>query len=118
MDIVVLLGVFVLLWEIGVFVMRVFLKAVCYMIAFMIALVIYVVSFFLNAFTVPLLIIVHVAQKHRGRQLPYVGRRLLIFYPTFTDPKVTEVGREVDQSMKVLVVHSDHWLDDPLFWSY
>ena len=114
----ILIGTFILLWKIGVFVMRVFLKAVCYMIAFMIAFGIYAVSFLLNVFTVPLLIIVYVVQKRCNGQLPYVGRKLLIFYPTFTDPKVMEEGREADQPVKVLVVHSDHWLDNPLFWSY
>lgn len=122
MDIAVLLGIFILLWEVGVFIMRMFLKAVCYMIAFMIALVVYAVSFLLNVFTVPLLIIVHIAQKRRGRQLPCVGRRLLIFYPTFADPRVPEPDREetrgFDQPVKVIVVQGDHWLDDPLFWSY
>ena len=114
----ILIGTFILLWKIGMFVMRVFLKVACYILAFMIAFVIYAVSFLLNVFTVPLLIIVHIAQKRRGMQLPYVGRRLLIFYPTFTDPKVTEANREADRPVKVLVVQSDHWLDDPLFWSY
>ena len=37
MEIAVLLGIFMLLWEIGVFVMCMFLKTVFYMIAFMIA---------------------------------------------------------------------------------
>ena len=118
----ILIGTFILLWKISMFVMRVFLKVACYILAFMIAFVIYAVSFLLNVFTVPLLIIVHVVQKRRGGQIPYVGRRLLFFYPTFTDPKVTEANREetreVDQPVKVLVVHSDHWLDNPLFWSY
>lgn len=118
----ILIGTFILLWKIGMFVMRVFLKVACYILAFMIAFAIYAVSFLLNVFTVPLLIIVHVVQKRRGGQIPYVGRRLLFFYPTFTDPKVTEANREetreVDQPVKVLVVHSDHWLDNPLFWLY
>ncbi len=114
----ILIATFILLWKICVFVMRVFLKVVCYLLAFMITFVIYAVSFLFNVFTVPLLIIVHVAQKRRGRQLPYVGRRLLIFYPTFTDPKVKEVNRDTDHPVKVFVVQSDHWLDDPLFWSY
>ena len=118
----ILIGTFILLWKSSVFIMRVFLKVACYVLAFMIAFVIYVVSFLFNVFTIPLLIIVHIAQKRRGRQLPYVGRRLLIFYPTFTDPTVTEADREArreaDQPVKVLVVQSDHWLDDPLYWSY
>lgn len=118
----VLIGTFILLWKISMFVIRVFLKVVCYLLAFIIAFVLYAVSFLFNVFTVPLLIVVHVAQKRRGKQLPYVGRRLLIFYPTFTDPKVTEANREEtregDQPVKVLVVHSDHWLDNPLFWLY
>ena len=114
----ILIGTFILLWKIGVLIMRVFLKVVCYLLAFMIVFVIYTASFLFNVFTVPLIIIVHVAQKRRGRQLPYVGRWLLIFYPTFTDPKVKEANREADQPVKVLVVQSDHWLDDPLFWSY
>ena len=114
----VLIGTFILLWKISMFVIRVFLKVVCYLLAFIIAFVLYAVSFLFNVFTVPLIIIVHVAQKRRGRQLPYVGRWLLIFYPTFTDPKVKEANREADQPVKVLVVHSDHWLDDPLYWSY
>ena len=105
----------VLSWKICAFVMRVFLKAVCYMMFYMIVLVIYAGSFLLNVFTVPLLIIVHIAQKRRGRQLPYVGRRLLIFYPTFSNAKVTEAKREADLPVKVLVIQSDHWLDDPLF---
>ena len=118
----ILIGTFILLWKISMFVMRVFLKVACYILAFMITFVIYAVSFLLNVFTVPLLIIVHVVQKRRGGQIPYVGRRLLFFYPTFTDPKVTEANREEtregDQPVKVLVVHSDHWLDNPLFWLY
>ena len=114
----ILVGTFILLWKISMFVMRVFLKVACYILAFMIAFVIYAVSFLFNVFTVPLLIIVHIAQKRRGRQLPYVGRKLLIFYPTFTDPKVMEANRETVEPVKVLVVQSDHWLDDPLFWSY
>ena len=118
----VLIGTFILLWKISMFVIRVFLKVVCYLLAFIIAFVLYAVSFLFNVFTVPLLIVVHVAQKRRGKQLPYVGRRLLIFYPTFDDPKVTEANREEtregDQPVKVLVVHSDHWLDNPLFWLY
>ena len=118
----VLIGTFILLWKISMFVIRVFLKVVCYLLAFIIAFVLYAVSFLFNVFTVPLLIFVHVAQKRRGKQLPYVGRRLLIFYPTFDDPKVTEANREEtregDQPVKVLVVHSDHWLDNPLFWLY
>ena len=114
----VLIGTFILLWKSSVFIMRVFLKVACYVLAFMIAFVIYAVSFLFNVFSIPLLIIVHIAQKRRGKQLPYVGRRLLIFYPTFDDPKVTKANRETDQSVKVLVVQSDHWLDDPLFWSY
>ena len=104
----ILIGTFILLWKISMFVMRVFLKVACYILAFMIAFVIYAVSFLLNVFTVPLLIIVHVVQKRRGGQIPYVGRRLLFFYPTFTDPKVTEANREEtregDQPVKVLVV--------------
>ena len=114
----ILIATFILLWKICVFVMRVFLKVVCYLLAFMIVFVIYAVSFLFNVFTVPLLIIVHIAQKRRGKQLPYVGRRLLIFYPTFDDPKVTEGYRETDQPVKVLIVERDHWIDDPLFWSY
>ena len=114
----ILIATFILLWKICVFAMRVFLKVVCYLLAFMITFVIYAVSFLLNVFTVPLLIIVHIVQKRRGRQLPYVGRRLLIFYPTFNDPKVTEENKEASEPVKVLVVQSDHWLDDPLFWSY
>ena len=114
----ILIGTFILLWKICAFILRVFLKIVCYVLVFMIAFVIYAVSFLFNVFTVPLLIVVHIAQKRRGRQLPFVGRRLLIFYPTFTDPKVTEAKRESDQPVKVLVVQSDYWLDDPLFWSY
>ena len=117
----VLIGTFILSWKIVVLVMRLFLKAVCYVIAFMIAFVICAVSFLLNAFTVPLLIIVYAVQKHCGDQLPYVGRRLLIFYPTFTDPKVTEANRqarrEARQSQIVHVVVYD-WLSDPLYWSY
>ena len=114
----VLIGTFILLWKISMFVIRVFLKVVCYLLAFIIAFVLYAVSFLFNVFTIPLLIIVHIAQKRRGRQLPYVGRRLLIFYPTFTDPKVKEENREADQPVKVLVVERAHWLDDPLFWLY
>ena len=114
----ILVGTFMLLLEIGIFLMKVFLKTLSYMLVFMVTLVIYVASFMLNVFTVPLLIIVHVAQKHSGGQLPYVGRRLLLFYPTFNDPKWTETSREADQPVKVLVVHSDNGLDDPLFWSY
>ena len=118
----ILIATFILLWKICVFVMRVFMKVVCYLLAFMITFVIYAVSFLFNVFTVPLLIIVHVVQKRRGRQLPYVGRRLLIFYPTFTDPKVTQTNRQAKrgagQTVKVLIVERDHWLDDPLFWSY
>ena len=112
----ILIGTFILLWKIGVLVMRVFLKVVCYLLTFIIAFVIYAVSFLFNVFTVPLLIIVHVVQKRGGGQLPYVGRRLLIFYPTFTDPKVTEAYKEADQPAKVLVVERYHGLDDPLFW--
>ena len=114
----IMIATFILLWKICVWTMRVLLKVACYILAFMIAFVIYAVSFLSNVFTVPLLIIVHVVQKRRGRQLPHVGRRLLIFYPTFTDPKVTEANREAGAPVKVLVVQSDHWLDDPLFWSY
>ena len=114
----ILIGTFILLWKISMFVMRVFLKVACYILAFMITFVIYAVSFLLNVFTVPLLIIVYVVQKRCNGQLPYVGRKLLIFYPTFTDPKVTEEGRETDQPVKALVVYSDHWLDNPLFWLY
>ena len=117
----ILTGTFILLWKIGVLVMRVFLKVVCYLLAFMIAFMIYAVSFLFNVFTVPLLIIVNVAQKRRGRQLPYVGRRLLIFYPTFNDPKAPEADRETrreaGQPQTVIIVQSDNWWKDPLFWS-
>ena len=118
----IIVGTFMLLLEIGIFVMKVFLKALSYMLVFMITFVIYAVSFMLNVFTVPLLVIVHVAQKYSGGQLPYVGRRLLLFYPTLTDPKWTatnrQARRETGEPIKVLVVHSDNGLDDPLFWSY
>ena len=118
----ILVGTFMLLLEISIFVMKVFLKVLSYMLVFMITFVVYAVSFMLNVFTVPLIIVVHVAQKHCGGQLPYVGRRLLLFYPTFNDPKWTETsrqdGRATGEPIKVLVVHSDNGVDDPLFWSY
>lgn len=117
----ILIGTIILVWKITVFVMRVFLQAMCYMLAFMVAFVIYASSFMLNIFTVPLYILVYIAQKRCGDQLPYVGRWLLILYPTFTDPKVTEVSRMAKraarQPQKVRVVAYD-WLSDPLFWSY
>ena len=116
MTAIVLIIAFILLWKILKFGICMFFTAVCYVLGFMFALVVLILSSMLNVVTVPVLIAVYAIQKHRGNRLPYTGRWMLVFYPTFTDPKLTEEKRQAKESQKIRVAYYD-WLTDPLYWS-
>ena len=117
MTAVVLILSFALLWKIGKFIMRMFFTAICYIMGFIFVFVLYALSSTINVITVPILIGVYAVQKHRGGQLPYVGSFLLIIYPTFTDPKLTEKKCKAKELQKTRVANYEP-LTDPLYWSY
>lgn len=80
----------ILCFKIMAFVFKCSIKVIGYILFGIMALIICVLSFLLNVFTVPALILICAYQKRRGGQLPHIGSWLLVFYPTFAEPAARE----------------------------